>query len=266
MSGSLDYGALDKEIKELEKKYDREQGTEEGQLYNKLNSIATLQDEEVKPLLDKLLQYIQADRYNIYDLLYIYTLLLKYNYWHIVGFELNSEIDNMIIASMQRQKDRHLYNSMFEYKTPIWDNSAECRKEYDMYNAIKNVARDINTKAKVADEASGCQQFIDAAERGDVRALQHYRINQDNRISVNGMDWEKVKVLLQTVPNQVACELCECIIFLIPDPSMVSEREKENIEDKLIPALGDYLKASPGRPRDIYVSELLQHLKSVVKR
>lgn len=264
-TGAIDKSSLKKQIKELEDRYDKEQGTEEGRLYNKLNNISTLSDEEVKPLLDQLYEFIRADKYNIYDLLYIYTLFLKYNYWHFCGFEITPEIDQMVLSSMERQKEKHIYNSLFEYKTPIWDSSLESRVEYEKYSAIKSVASKINREARMNNEVSECNQFIRVAEKGDVNEMRQYRMDVNNRLSVNGMDWDRVGELILALPNPSACELCECIIFLTPDAALVSISEQERIKEKLIPVLETYMDDKRGLLRDMYVNELVRHLKGVVR-
>ena len=265
-SGSVNRSILLKELHDLEIKYDKEQGTEEGRVYNKLNNTAQLRDEEIQPLMGQLIGFIKSDRYNLYDLLYIYTLFLKYNYWHIGGFEITKEIDEIVLSSMERQKDKHVYNSMFEYKTPIWDSSAESKKDYDMYNAIKSVASIINREARVANEATECNHFIAVAEGGDVNELRKYRMDGNNRMSVNGMDWDRVGDLILTAPNPVACELCECISFLTPDEAMVSVTEVERIKEKLIPVLDAFVKKQNGQLRVIKISSLLNHLNNITGR
>jgi hypothetical protein len=262
-SGSINRSNLLKEFHGLEIKYDKEQGTEEGRVYNKLNNTAQLKDEEIQPLLEKLIGFIKSDKYNLYDLLYIYTLFLKYNYWHIGGFEITKEIDELVLSSMERQKEKHIYNSMFEYKTPIWDSSAESKKEHDMYNAIKSVASRINREARVANEATECNQFIAVVEGGDVNELRKYRMDGNNRMSVNGMDWNRIGNLILTAPNPIACELCDCIIFLTPDAALVSVTEQERIREKLIPVLDAFMTKRNGELRVINVTYLLKHLKEV---
>lgn len=264
-TGYVDSNCLLKEIRELENKYDKQQETEEGRVYNKLQNFSTLCDEDVEPLLSQLYEYIKADRYNIYDLLHIYTLFLKYNYWHIGGFDITPEIDQMVLSSMDRQKKNHIYNPLFEYKTPIWDSSEESRMEYERYNAIKSVASKINKEARVINETSECNQFIHIVENGDLNKLRQYRMNESNRMSVNGMDWDRLGELIISVSNPTACELCECIIFLTPDAAMVSVTERERIEEKLIPVLEKYINEKKRLIRDMYVSKLVRHLKGVVR-
>ena len=262
-SGSVNKSILLQEFHDLEVKYDKEQGTEEGRVYNKLNNTSQLKDEEIRPLLEKLIGFIKSDRYNLYELLYIYTLFLRYNYWHIGGFTISKEIDDMVLSSMERQKGKHVYNPLFEYKTPIWDDSTESKTDHDRYNAIKSVASKINREARAANEATECNQFIAVVESGDLNELRKYRTDGNNRMSVNGMDWDKIGELILTVPNPIASELCECIIFLTPDAALVSLTEQERIKEKLIPVLDSFLKKHDGQLRAIGITYLVNHLKEI---
>ena len=227
--------------------------------------MAELEDKDVAPLIDEMISYVKTDKYNLYDLLNVYALLLKYDYWNIGGFELTDTVDNDFKASMIRQKDKHHFNGMFEVRTPIWDNADRDSRQYIRFEAIKGEAMRINWQAKIrADSAEG-QKFLAVAESGDVEGLRQLRIDPDHRTPISGMDWKRVMDLIKDAPNPVACEVCNCIMFFMPGAGCLNPLETERVKKELIPAIDDYLTQKNNQVRRVYVEELRNHLTGVFR-
>ena len=262
-SGGFDANRFHKELTKLDDELSRMEIKEEGMVYQKLMRMTELDDNEVKPLIAEMVSYVKEDRYNLYDILHVYALLLKYDYWKIAGFELTDELDNDFCASIQCQKDKHKFNNLFEVKTPIFDNSAHNDRQYKKYKAMKDAAMSINWQAKNKDDIADGLVFLQAAEGGDLNKLRSYRDNSDSGISVSGLDWKRIIELIETAPNPVACEICECIIYFTSRPVRPDDRDK--IEDDVIPLLNKYLEGEDKLIRNVYISELRSHLVGVVE-
>ncbi len=264
-SGYLDVEALKKDIATITIEYDKQILTPEGKVYRKLSSMTNVKDDEVLALIMEMLGYVREDKYNLYDLLNVYALLLKYDYWKIDGFELTEEIDLEFKASMNRQKEKHIFNDMFDVRTPIWDGSDSGSRQYKKYKEIKTEAMHINWQSKKKRDVLGGELFVKTAKEGDVAKLRKYREKEDSRISVTGIDWKEIVDVILNASNPVACEVCDDVMSFIPNGGMVGPEERERIKTELLPPLDEYLEREDNRIRRIYINELRNHLKDVVR-
>jgi hypothetical protein len=264
-TGFLHEGKFKKEISRLDKELSKLEVTKEGEVYQKLLRMSEMNDEDIIPLMEEMIGFVKEDKYNLYDLLNIYALLLKYDYWEAGGFKLTDEMDYEFKASMQRQKNEHKYNNFFEVQTPIFENSAQSRPQYQRFKALKELAMEINWQAKNRDEIEDGTTFLSIAERGDVEKLRDYRVDQNKLISLIGIDWKRIIELIKTAPNPIACEVCECVMAFISNPGAVKPDDRDRIKEELIPALDRYLKEEKPQIRKMYVTELKNLAEEVVK-
>jgi hypothetical protein len=264
-TGFLHEGKFKKEISRLDKELSKLEVTKEGEVYQKLLRMSEMNDEDIIPLMEEMIGFVKEDKYNLYDLLNIYALLLKYDYWEAGGFKLTDEMDYEFKASMQRQKNEHKYNNFFEVQTPIFENSAQSRPQYQRFKALKELAMEINWQAKNRDEIEDGTTFLSIAERGDVEKLRDYRVDQNKLISLIGIDWKRIIELIKTAPNSIACEVCECVMAFISNPGAVKPDDRDRIKEELIPALDRYLKEEKPQIRKMYVTELKNLAEEVVK-
>jgi len=264
-TGYLDIKGYKSEIEILDKDFKRKVVTKEGKVYQRLQRMTELEDKEVDPLIDEMMSYVKTDKYNLYDLLNVYALLLKYDYWNIGGFELTEAIDEEFKASMNRQKDKHVFNSMFEVRTPIWDNANRDSRQYKKYEAIKGEAMRINWQSKNRADGAEGQRFLLVAESGNVENLRQFRVDSEHRTPVSGIEWSRVMNLIKGASNPIACEVCNCVMFFIPASGFLNPVESERVKKELIPALEDYLEKKENLVRRVFVEELKNHLLEVVR-
>jgi len=264
-SGYLDKEALMNDIAAIVADFDRQVLTPEGKVYRSLSMMTLIKDEDVKPLIEEMLSYVKADKYNLYDLLNVYALLLKYDYWKIVGFELTDDIDAEFTASMDRQQSRHLFNNMFEVRTPYFENTTDSQRQYQKYTAMKKHATGINWQAKKKRDITEGEVYVQVAKEGNLEKLRKYRDSSDSRISVEGIDWKEIVSILLTASNPVACEVCDDIITFVPDGGVVSPDERDRLKAELLPAIEEYFKSDDNRLRRVYINELRNHLNEVLR-
>ena len=264
-SGYLDKEALEKDIAAIADDFDKQILTPEGKVYRSLNLMTLIKDEDVKPLIEEMLSYVKSDKYNLYDLLKVYALLLKYDYWKIGGFEMTDDIDAEFTASMDRQQSKHLYNNFFEVKTPYFENTTESQRQYQKYTAMRNYAVGINWQSKNKRDVTEGEVYLQVAKEGDLMKLRKYRESSDSRISVVGINWKDLVNIILTASNPVACEVCDDIITFVPNGGVIGPDERDRIKVEFLPALDDYLKRDDNRLRRVYINELRNHLIEVLR-
>lgn len=258
MDGYLNITELNKEIHNIDKTVGSRKLKPEGIEFQKLKSYSSLGDDEVLQVVENILGYVDKDNYNIYDLMYVYAELVKYDYWHFSGFNLSENIKNRIRESMDRQKQSHIYNPMFEMKIPMWDKAGNT-KEYQVYQEMKQYAISINREAMVRDNRQDADVFMQAAEKEDVKTLSAFRIDPKNDISISGFDWNKIWNLIEKGSNPVACELCNCVMYLTSVGNLQPD-DVSKIVNEFIPLLENYDTQKDHRVRAMYIDELKKHI------
>lgn len=261
-SGYLDKEGIKDEILTLVKEYDKKTLTPEGIVINKLSQWELLSDEEVPGLVREMLDYVKEDKYDLKDLLILYRLLLGYESIGIEGFVVDDVIDSEFKASMIRQKDYHKFDRMFEVQSPTLDNKPES-KASAKFNILKGLALSINRQAKDNLDTIAGVKFMDIVESGDIERMSQYRETHNNRITLAGIDWKRICVLLQTASNPVVCELCNCIISFIPGKGYLNYDEEGRIKEELLPQLDEILEKEK-RVRRKGILLLKEHLKQVL--
>lgn len=259
VDGYLDTTELIKEIGNMDKTIASRIMKPEGVVFQKLKGYTSLRDDEVVPVIEEILGFVDEDRYNIYDLMYVYAELLKCDYWHFSGFKLTEDIKHRIRESMDRQKQSHVYNPMFEMKIPMWDDEGN-KKEYQYYQDMKRHAMILNHEAKMRDNRQDADAFMKAAEEEDIKALSAFRIDPERVISISGFDWKKIWNLIETGSNPLACELCNCVMYLTSVGNLQPD-DASKIVDEFMPMLENYDAQKDHRVRAMYIDELKKHIR-----
>lgn len=258
LDGYLDTKELKKEIRNVDETIGRRIMKPEGVAFQQLRNYSSLEDDQVLPTIEKLLGYVDEDKYNIYDLMYVFSELVKCDYWHFGGFNLSDEIKNRIIKSMNRQKLQHVYTPMFEMKIPMW-NSDDNSNEYQVYQEMKIHAMKLNLEAKTRDNIKDANAFMDAAVMGNVKALSEFRLNPEKTISTSCFDWKKIWEMIDKGSNPLACELCNCVIFLT-SIGHLQQDDARKIRNEFRPLLENYKAKDDHRIRAMYIEELKKHI------
>lgn len=261
MDGCLNITELNREIHNIDETIGSRKLKPEGVEFQKLKSYSSLGDKEVLQVVENILGYVDKDKYNIYDLMYVYAELVKYDYWHFSEFSLTEGIKNHFKDSMDRQKQCHAYNPIFEMKIPMWE-ATDNAKEYQVYQEMKKYAILINQEARVRNNRQDADIFIGAAEKEDVKALSAFRIDPKNVISISGFDWKKIWNLIEKSSNPVACELCNCVMYLTSVGNLQPD-DVSKIVDEFIPLLEKYDTQKDHRVRAMYIDELKKHIRGI---
>lgn len=262
VTGSLDSKKVEQVSVELDEEYQKCEVKEEFQVYRDLNSFSTISDDDVAGKIDSMLRFVDEGRYSPYDLLNVYALLVKYHCYKIADFSLTNDMDKKFIAALDAHSATWVYNDMFFYKTPVWDDRERGNESYEKYMAIKNHAIDLNNKSRLRERDNEFNKFLEEAESDNVSAIRHYRESYDNRISLSGVDWSRITAVLENGSNAMACELAQCLQFIVSDTSCIKPDDMSSFKDVFVKWLDDYMAHEDHRIRRMYIVELYKHIKS----
>ena len=263
LDGYLDTTGLKKVIRNIDETVGKRIIQPEGVAFQKLRNYSSLEDGQLLPTIEKILGYVDEDKDNIYDLMYVYAELIKCNYWHWEEFSLTDDINRRIKESMNRQKLFHEYTPLFEMKIPMWDSN-ETSNEYRIYQEMRDYAKILNLDAKSRENSKEANIFMEVAEKGDIKALSEYRKNPDKDISVSGFDRKKIWDLINQGSNSLACELCNCVIYLTSIRHLHPD-DARKIADEFAPLLEKYESKKDHRVRAMYIEELKKHICETIR-
>lgn len=234
------------------------------QLYRELASPATIDDDTLVEKLKLMIHYVSEGKYSIVDIMNVYALLIKYNWIGIEGVTIDDSVNKIFVDAIDRFKDSWTYIPDLQFRIPIWDEKDKGKEGYKKYDALKTHLLQMNYQSRLTDQKSECNEFLRKAENGDVEGIRHYREKYENRISLSGIDWTRIRNVLENGKNDIACELATCIQFLIPDASFVHSDDLEPIKRNLMKWLNDYTQRQDKRVRRVYILELKQHFDKLM--
>lgn len=260
-NGYLEKEELSKSISTLITELKRQELTPEGIVYRKLCSMETIEDSDIILCVEEMMGYVRDDKYNIHDLLNVYSLLIRYN--HVGVIELSKEMTDEIKQAILRKKEKHVYNSLFSMRTPIWDDAERGSEAYILYNDMKKIAERINTEARVKEEKSATEKFVSLAEEGDIEALRKMR-REDKSVNLSDVEWNRIYAVLESGSNPLVCELCFCLMAYIRRGTL-SPNEEASIRDDLKPLIDAYIKKGDKRIRYMWIKELQKQLCEVLR-
>lgn len=264
-NGYLDADKLKSTINELENLFEQNEDTPQGKAYQRLLKMTSLEDQEVLSIIKEVLGYVSSNSYNLYQLLNVYSVLLKYDHYHINNFTISEDINDLFIKSMDCVGKDHKYDVRFVYDTPIWDSSNPQSKAYLSYKKLKDYAIAINKSKGEQEHAEVLKQFLSVIESGNIEDLRKYRETPDKIISISDIDWHKIVDVLINGSNQVACELSQCMIFLLPSYSKIRQEDRKVFKDVFVHSLDEYVKYKDFRIRNMYIIELWKHVNRIIK-
>lgn len=130
---------------------------------------------------------------------------------------------------------------------------------------MKTFATRVNYEAKLRMNNMDGKAFMKAASEGDLKALSNYRQSRDNIISVSDFDWKVIYNLLNKGSNPLACELCNCIMFLTSVGNLRPD-DVDKIRKDFKPLLDKYDTDKDKRVRSMFIAELKSHIDDVINR
>lgn len=214
-TGYINREKLIERLNELAAEYQRQEETPEMKVYNKLKSFHTMADDSVNACIKEMIGYVENGSYSLCDIMHVYALLLKYDYWHIEDFTLtSSDMDDIFVNSLRNKAASHQYDSTFEMSIPIWDTD-KTSSVFERYNNLRELAIRINQQSYKESLQERASQLLQSAEMKKVDELVHFREIKDVVNMSAEMDWKRVCRIIENAPNNVACEFIMCIEYLL---------------------------------------------------
>lgn len=262
-TGYLDEQKLKERLNELAIDFQRQEETPEMKVYNRLKSFHTMEDNLVSPYIDKMIEYVKDGNYSIYEIMYVYALLLKYDYWHIEKFELKNDIDEIFKNALLNKASKHQYNLDFDMRIPVWDNSDSESTAAKKYNYLRKLATDINQQSYKNNAQEQVDQLLQFAKLGNIEELRKFRQRENVVGLLAAMNWERVGEIIENASNPVAYEFIMSLEYLL--------RHDYHIQMTDMSLLRDWLDAyiagdSDQRIRKMYVMELKSVLEETFRQ
>ena len=266
ITGYLDRDALGHWVNERNEELLDVESKPEYELYNELSSFETVDDDNLVGQINLLIDYVKEGKYKVLDLMNIYAVLLKYHDIGIEGFTLTEEIEKIFINAIDRSykgEEKDLLRK--EYKIPSWHDSEKYRDCFKKYEVLRKHLLQMIAQSRLDENRAKCDEFLQKAEQGDVEGIRHYRENNEERISLAGIDWSRICDVLDKGRNPIACELCFCLQYLIHGSSAIDPNDVEPMRNNLQKWLNEYDQREDKRVRRLYILELKRHIDSILK-
>ena len=210
-----------------------------------------------------MIEYVKDGNYSIYEIMYVYALLLKYDYWHIEKFELKNDIDEIFKNALLNKASKHQYNLDFDMRIPVWDNSDSESTAAKKYNYLRKLATDINQQSYKNNAQEQVDQLLQFAKLGNIEELRKFRQRENVVGLLAAMNWERVGEIIENASNPVAYEFIMSLEYLL--------RHDYHIQMTDMSLLRDWLDAyiagdSDQRIRKMYVMELKSVLEETFRQ
>lgn len=266
ITGYLDRDALGHWVNERNEELLDVESKPEYELYNELSSFETVDDDNLVGQINLLIDYVKEGKYKVLDLMNIYAVLLKYHDIGIEGFTLTKEIEKDFINAIDRRytdEEKDLLRS--EYKIPRWHDNEKDRDCFNKYEELRKHLLQMIAQSRLDENKAKCDEFLQKAEQGDVEGIRHYRENNEERISLAGIDWSRICDVLDKGRNPMACELCFCLEYLIHGSSAIAPNDVEPMRNNLQNWLNEYAQRGDKRVRRLYILELKRHIDLILE-
>lgn len=240
-TGELDTNILENSIGRLAAELAKEQGTPQGQLVRELHNFETIQDEEFKGKLEQLEAYVKVNAYDMFELLDVYSLLLRFHYFGIQGFQITERLQQVFKEALDATARTHEYDPRFDAIVPKWDpaDKSECAA---LYNAMKFYANKLNQERYQNNTEEDAAGFMRAIRENDMEKVQAYRQNDNYHGIIYSVDWKEFFELIisEETTNPVACAAIDVAEYWVVRFSGLSEVWKGLYDN-----LNQYLQAHP---------------------
>ena len=266
ITGYLDRDALGHWVNERNEELLDVESKPEYELYNELSSFETVDDDNLLGQINLLIDYVKEGKYKVLDLMNIYAVLLKYHDIGIEGFTLTEEIEKIFINAIDRSykgEEKDLLRK--EYKIPSWHDSEKDRDCFNKYEELRKHLLQMIAQSRLVKNKAKCDEFLQKAEQEDVEGIRHYRENNEERISLAGIDWSRICDVLDKGRNPIACELCFCLEYLIHGSSAIASNDVEPMRNNLQKWLNKYEQRGDKRVRRLYILELKRHIDFILE-
>ena len=254
-TGELNKAILENSIERLATELAKEQETPQGQLVRELRHYETIREEDFLGKIELLLTYIKADAYDMFELLDIYTVLLRFHYFGIQGFKVTAGLQQVFKEALDTTARTHEYEPRFDAIAPQWDpaDKSECAM---LYKEMKSYAHKLNQQRYQSNSKEEAAGLMQAVKENNVEAVRSYREKDTYSGIIHSMDWNEFwnLIISDETTNQVACAAIDVVEYWVVRYAGTSE-----IWRGLYEKINQYLQAHPlnhTEPRPIRIMML----------
>lgn len=161
-NGVLDGDALLVIANEITNQLEINNKTNEVDISQKLNSIYTLDDNELLPLIEKVLKVVGEGTYQLVTYPNIFFSLLRIEHLKIHNFVVTDKIIEIFLAGINKGKSKSKYSSAFQYQIPIYEGKLE------KYDKVKHAAIEANNSLKYREIELYGKTLLELMKEGEI--------------------------------------------------------------------------------------------------
>ena len=265
-SGALDEEELLEFVKNQTAEFKRIETSPAAQALAKIKNLKAINDEEAAPIVQQIWQYIEQNQFTVTELLDVYSLFITYVNEGLDFVDLGKEKDAVFEKALRESpglQDCKLDNDARVGKRKKTNELNEYQKRYyKLVEYVKNLKAESNENRY----AQKVEAFLKEAESADpsVEGVASYKMD-DHKISMRGMDWERLYRAIVTVPNPKACMIIDVVEILIASDRFGWTDDEQLALNEFWCKLNVYRRENRNKIRAYEIRGLVQTLQEVLE-
>ena len=271
----IDYitsGALNEEdvvgfVNTHEEEYKRLETSPAVQALEKIKNLKTIDDEEAEPIVQQIWEYIKQNQYTVTELLDIYSLFITYVAEGLSFVELGDESDAIFEKALHESPGLQDYKLDADARIALRKRSFETNEYQKRYYTLVQYVVDLQEEKSHDNYAYSVEMFLKAAEEegSAVEGVATYRNDEKHRLSLKGMDWERLFLSILKAPNPKACMIIDVVESLIVKDKSVWSPDERLALSNFVGRLKVYRRSNKGKIRTYAMKGLVQTLLEFLK-
>jgi hypothetical protein len=173
----------------------------ENQIMQKFQNIHILNDDELQPLLDELLDNVKNGKYHIATFPNIFLSLLKLEHFGTNNFKVDEHLIQMFSEGILKAKAHSEFIESFQYHIPIFE------KRNEKYEVIKKTAIEANNSLKENLNKSNASELLEDLKRHQGQEAFNLLVNTKIQFEpiFSFIDPQDFFKLILNLPNKEKC-------------------------------------------------------------
>ena len=215
-SGALNEEELLAFVKNQTNEFKRIETSPAAQALAKIKNLKAIDDQAAAPIVQQIWHYIEKNQFTVTELLDVYSLFITYVNEGLDFVDLGKEKDSVFEKALRESpglQECKLDNDVRVGKRKQTHELNEYQKRY--YELVKYVEK-LKAESNENRYAQKVEAFLKETESADpsVEGVASYKMD-DHKISMRGMDWERLYQAIVMVPNPKACMIIDVVEILI---------------------------------------------------
>ena len=176
-SGFLDEKELLNQADSIITELTHNETSEESEIIKKLGNLFLLEDDELQPLFEEVLQKVENGDFDLIAYPNIFSFFMKIEYLKLENFSINERLYEIFQKGMDISKARAKYNEAFRYKIPFWDSSDTLGKE--KYQRIADYATAANDSLFEIQQNNYANEIFSLIQKNKGQEVYNYMVNSE---------------------------------------------------------------------------------------